>query len=446
MGAEISGENLILTFNDSDDRLTIEGGAGKDMQFVNDYAPEGVIAQVADNSLTINDTADLYWAAGKNASITVGDLDDTDETLSIKLDGSKQANEYRGDIKYLDASNYDGKADLAGNDKNNVITASKGGSTLTGGKGKDTLIGGDDSDKFVYAGGDGKDLVQNFTFGTGETADSINTGAAAVVGAEIEGENLVLTFDDSDDRLTIEGGAGKDMQFVNDYASDGVIAQVAETSLEYDGTANLYWATGKNATLTFNSTVPGEEISVYLDGSQGNVEYRGDIRNIDGSGFIGKTNLVGDSKDNIITAGNYGSTLWGGDDSSNDTLIGGNGDDVFIYKAGNGDDVISNASAQDVVNFEDITLDMISSTDATSSSIKFTFATGGSLSLDTNNGTTFNIEGVDYTYDTSNNKLKEKQLEQVLETLKLLSTYQIKFACQLGGLFLFDIAKILAKL
>ena len=58
--------------------------------------------------------------------------------------------------------------------------------------------------------------------------------------------------------------------------------------------------------------------------------------------------LVGNSLDNIITAGSGGSKIWGGS-GGNDTLTGGSGKDYFYYSSGNGDDTIKNFTASDVL-------------------------------------------------------------------------------------------------
>ncbi|MBQ7706037.1 MAG: hypothetical protein IJT73_11555, partial [Selenomonadaceae bacterium] len=78
-----------------------------------------------------------------------------------------------------------------------------------------------------------------------------------------------------------------------------------------------------------------------------------------------------------------------------------------FYYNGNGNDSISGAGENDTVNLLDITLDQIT-TESTNNSLKLSFSNGGSLELDTNNGTTFNISGTNYTYNKNENKFDEK--------------------------------------
>lgn len=68
-----------------------------------------------------------------------------------------------------------------------------------------------------------------------------------------------------------------------------------------------------------------------------------------------KRTLVGNTRDNIIYAGSGGDSLWGGY-SSNDTLYGNSGRDMFFYGMQDGSDCIRNfvcgsSSNADVINF-----------------------------------------------------------------------------------------------
>ena len=61
-------------------------------------------------------------------------------------------------------------------------------------------------------------------------------------------------------------------------------------------------------------------------------------------------NLTGNDNANVITAGNKGSTLYGGKATNKavaDKLVGGSGKDVFVYKEGDGKDQISNFNGAD---------------------------------------------------------------------------------------------------
>ena len=79
-----------------------------------------------------------------------------------------------------------------------------------------------------------------------------------------------------------------------------------------------------------------------------------DTVTIDASKMTSKKILAGNENNNVIKAGQYGSTLWGGA-SGNDTLTGGGGRDMFWYGEGDGSDVITDfksgtEASSDVLN------------------------------------------------------------------------------------------------
>ena len=120
--------------------------------------------------------------------------------------------------------------------------------------------------------------------------------------------------------------------------------------------------------------------------------------------YEGTATLVGSgTKNNVITASSEGTSMWGGG-ASNDTLIGGNGDDYFWYTYGSGKDEIQGATENDVVVLEGISLDLITAADVSNNAIKISFEDGGTLSLNTNAETVFRVGGLGgtaYTYDKS---------------------------------------------
>ena len=130
-------------------------------------------------------------------------------------------------------------------------------------------------------------------------------------------------------------------------------------------------------------------------------EVIGDIKYINAAAVSGKTKLAGSADiNNVITAGSGASSMWGGG-ASDDTLVAGAGTDTFFYMKGDGNDSIKGASSNDVVRLEGgLTLADIASIDTSkASSLAIDFTDGGSLTLNTNNGTKFKIDGATYSYD-----------------------------------------------
>ena len=167
-GVEVSGKDVVL--KTADGRVKVQGIAGQAVQFENKYTKgDTIAAQFGDKDLSVNNDANFYWAAGKNAKVSIDEKYTNTDTAAVfdlsnaKYTDSSQLSFY-GDIKELDASGYTGEATINGNKKNNVLTASSGGSELWGGNGgNDTLVGGDGADTFIFGAGNGHDVVKGAT-------------------------------------------------------------------------------------------------------------------------------------------------------------------------------------------------------------------------------------------------------------------------------------------
>jgi hypothetical protein len=162
-GAEIDGNNVVIQLaSNDDDRLTIENAVGKDfiVEYGNVGAFETLVAQVHNNSLTVDGLANYYQATGKNATVSVSSTNDAE----VWLDSSRNNTTFVGDIRALNASAVEGKSTLAGNSYDNTIIGSQGNSSMWGGSSSetnDTLVGGAGADMFWYGKNEGKDVITN---------------------------------------------------------------------------------------------------------------------------------------------------------------------------------------------------------------------------------------------------------------------------------------------
>ena len=115
-----------------------------------------------------------------------------------------------------------------------------------------------------------------------------------------------------------------------------------------------------------------------LDGNEGKYW---NITKVDASEYKYEAILIGNNKDNVLTAGQGFSTLWGG--TGNDTLVGSTSNKVAFYYFEDGNDVIENAKKGDVIyivgNLEDI--DSASFEDCSTSGIHLRMNNGGSLDV-----------------------------------------------------------------
>ncbi len=217
---------------------------------------------------------------------------------------------------------------ITGNDKNNVLNGNAGNDTLIGGKGNDTLYGGSGNDTYIFNFGDGKDVITDLDYSSGNH-DTLRLGEG-LTQADTEvvrnGNDLLLRWaGDSTDSVTIQGVfSGSQLSNANLVESvlfaDGQTWGVDElmTRLIQDGTASANTLTGLSSYanrlngLAGNDTLHGGNLDDVLDGGEGNDTLQGN-------------------------AGN--DTLIGG--KGNDTLNGGSGNDTYIFNFGDGKDVIT---------------------------------------------------------------------------------------------------------
>ena len=228
-----------------------------------------------------------------------------------------------------------------------------------------------------------------------DTADKIDTFGFAVTNARVDGDNVVVYVGENNDRLILQNATGKDFQI------DGITAQVAKDNLIYDGRANYYQATGKNATLTVDAEV--DNANIWL----GNDNFVGNIKVLDASKVEDSATLSGGANSEKIFASKGNSSLWGGT-GGNDTLIGGSGDDEFFYSFGNGNDIIDSATENDVVNIFNTDLNQIRKVEATASQIKFQFTDNSNLIINSAENIGFKYQDKIYQLDRQNNSWSQK--------------------------------------
>ncbi len=189
----------------------------------------------------------------------------------------------------------------AGNDT--FADARDGNDTLTGGTGNDWLRGGGGNDTYVFNRGDGQDTISDWNYGTDTIQFGADITAADVVVTQgNSGQDLVITFIGTDDRITIERGL----------------------SADYNRIEQLRFSDG--STLSYTQMVDRS-----LTPTAGNDTFSGDQFANTISGGVGN--------DTISDAREGDDTLIGG--IGNDWLRGGSGNDTYIFNRGDGQDVIS---------------------------------------------------------------------------------------------------------
>jgi Ca2+-binding RTX toxin-like protein len=294
---------------------------------------------------------------------------------------------------------------LGGND---TVYGQTGNDTISGGTGNDSIHGDGGSDTYLFASGDGSDILYDYDTSTGNSDTlrftDLNSGDATLSRTT---EDLILSFA-SGDSVRLANYFYEDTNYAIETISfaDGISwdFNTVATMLQVEPSAGADIIYGTNSAETINAqdgddTVYGLAGNDTLNGDAGNDSLYGgtgiDILN----GGLGDDYLNGSSGDtlnggdgNDTLQGGYGTTLSGGagDDSligdngyywsstaGNDLLIGGEGNDslygyygndVYEFSRGFGADTIyENAVynwSDDTIRFTDI-----SSTDVTATRV-----------------------------------------------------------------------------
>jgi len=213
---------------------------------------------------------------------------------------------------------------IAGTAGNDTLNGTAYNDTITGGLGNDTLNGGTGSDTYLYAAGDGNDLIDE-SFNSGiDTLRFTNLNAADVSFAAAQGnpDDLIITVTATGETISV------DDQFASTFSSNYGLDQITFA----DGTTLNMAAI--IATTTFSFT-----------GTPGNDTLNGSVYNDVIVGGAGNDAINGNAGDDIITGG-----------LGDDTLKGGSGHEVFIFKPGDGHDHIADfgtgSFSDDVINLE----------------------------------------------------------------------------------------------
>ncbi len=210
---------------------------------------------------------------------------------------------------------------LAGTAQADVLHGLAGDDRITGGLGDDEMFGGLGADTFVYAFGDGNDVVYDFNLTEGDII-------------RLDGIPLVTT-------------GGSDGYTIQQIVGDTII------TINGGGTITFTNATLGDVTAAIQlGSPPGYRV---LEGGSG-------VDSLDGSevadllrGNGGQDRLRGFAGDDLIEGGADSDTVEGG--QGDDLLTGGAGADVFIIRPGDGSDTITdfNAAEGDILRLEGFT-------------------------------------------------------------------------------------------
>ncbi len=260
------------------------------------------------------------------------------------------ARNYAPTVINIDASKIRAEIEIVGNDNDNSIKASNGGSIIKTGAGNNTLIGGAGSDFFVLSSLSGDNIIENY-----DDSDVIQLSKGRVLDSSIDGNDVILRL--SSGMLTLTGAANNEIHVLESFAEDEddetdraivnasdnrtVSGTAAADTITNSGNYVVIDALGGNDTITSNAP----RGYVTINGGAGNDV----IRSADHNSYID----AGLGNDTVTGSGSY------------QTIVGGNGDDVisltgshetFDYTNGDGNDVVYGFNGTDHIQLHGIGL------------------------------------------------------------------------------------------
>ena len=316
------GKDILYNFK-ANDTIQVMGTAQVEANIKN----KDVVFKVGKGTITVRDGATsemaitLINSEGKaiseNTYTASGIISDKKIELAESL---KKPYTQAEDINEVDGSKVKDGANITGNSNGGKILGGAGNDTLISSEGDFEFTGGAGNDLFIFGGGD--DTITDYS-----QSDKVSLGSLTATGYEIDGDDLILEFDNNN-ALTIQNGKGKEITFagkkstVNIYGNEGIFDGKKKSLTLAAGTEDSFSAAKLSKLVT-----------------------------IDGSQVEGELTITGNKKANLIIAGKSNTTLNGG--KGKDTLVGGEGEDVFIYDNKSGNKTIQNYNYEDgdVISF-----------------------------------------------------------------------------------------------
>lgn len=327
IGKNSTGTAVVKDFSTAKgntDSVQVVGGAvkniavsGKNMIVKGGKSASITLENTKSKTFTVTDTLGAYTVSGTNVKLALGKnykgtlnaasfittVDARSNANGIIIKGNAKNNTIYGGV---------GANTIYGYGGNDTLNGGAGNDTLYGGIGTDKLIGGTGRDTFVYANGDGKDTITDYTAGQ----DTLQISSGSIGKTALANSNKDLVFTVGSGTVTLTGAAAKAISLKDSRGS----------------------YTASNTAITLGSDFTGT-----MDAAK----YLASVKNIDGSAATKAVNITGNAQANVIKAGKTGGTYKG--EAGNDTLYGGTGNDKIYGGAGN--DIINAGSGTNTLYF-----------------------------------------------------------------------------------------------
>ena len=264
-----------------------------------------------------------------------------------------------------------------GNSGDNDIAGGTGDDLLRGYTGNDDLLGDAGRDTYVFASGDGHDVIEDnlldggvIRFVDGQDVASISK---QLVAGDPGVQDLLVTYG-SGDTILIKGWSTLSSEEQSLWTFESVTGKFTPTnSADEPDLSVVPEADGGTAKTIIVGTagadlIAGIDIDESIDGQGGNDVITGGGGADDISGGDGDDDLDGGGGDDIVRGGEGNDLLKGGDgndailnDAGDDIIIGGrgddhividnlvNGNDTYIFNRGDGKDIIESPMNTDTL-------------------------------------------------------------------------------------------------
>ena len=331
-----------------------------------------VIVNVGTGSITLKDA--------KSTKLNIKGTDTPTSTTLTVDNSTKSPVTVDSAIKSVDASTRTTAVNITGNSLANSIKGGTGADTLVGGKGNDTLTGGSGADVFIYANGDGNDVITDYVVGT----DSIKLTSGSITSSSLSGSDVVLKVGSGsikvkgakDKKITVIDSAGKSTSKVYGTTTSTSTTLTVTNSTKSPVTVSSAIKTIDASKRTKTVKITGNTLANTIKGGTKADTIYGGSGNDSILGNAGNDKLYGDAGNDKLLGGAGADTLTGG--KGNDTLTGGAGNDVFVYASGDGNDTITDYAAGDVIR-----INGSYSTESSNGNVKIKVGTGSITVLNT---------------------------------------------------------------
>ncbi|MBQ7498615.1 MAG: hypothetical protein IJU00_12435, partial [Selenomonas sp.] len=348
-GYSLVGDDLILRIDKTN--ITLKGMATKTIlareqgKKVNKYNFSTNISEETDNKVHYAKKGSSY--------------DWTKVVADKNFSGEFLMDEYNENLRIFDGRAAEHVIHAKGGENNDVIYASNyGGGYIWGDNGNDTLYCGNGADKVFYNNDDGNDTIVNFN----AKKDMIVIGddCGYFKSATVDGKDLVVTI--GKNRWHEERGNGT-LRIKNGATMGGIrLREADDADCEYKGNFHLsklrltdkrngHYKDLAQSVSYSSKTKTLKALTTDVGGTYDLGAFAADALTLDASKLKTKATLVGNDKNNKITAGQAGSKIRGG--KGNDTIYLGKGKDTVYINQGDGKDTIYNYDVKnDILSFD----------------------------------------------------------------------------------------------